>query len=213
MKAFRVLVLMFVLALGACGGGGGDDSSDVASGDDKTTTTAAAEPEVDIPAFPGDFSRVCTTQVGFKGVAAYEGGPGTHPLILFTDHRGESYVETSQELPAGWKIEQDMNYEDNSDLQPTQLVGCIDRVKEIPTGTICEFEDDGEQTKLELVNGDYMVKVYAASSGELKHEQAIEVRETECPSFVAYQKGDKTWVAEPSDDQLINALKPVVTPA
>jgi len=59
----------------ACGGGGGDgDSSDVASGgdDDKVTTTTAAEPEVDIPAFPGDFDRVCTTQVGLKGVTVYE---------------------------------------------------------------------------------------------------------------------------------------------
>jgi len=218
MKAFRVLVLMLVMALGACGGGGGGgdgDSSDVASGgdDDKVTTSTAAEPEVDIPAFPGDFDRVCTTQVGFKGVTAYEGGPGVHPLILFTDHRGEGYVETAQELPAGWKTAQDMNYEDNSDLQPTQLVGCVDRVKEIPTGTICEFEDDGEQIKLELVNADYVVKVYAASTGELKHEQPVEARETECPYFAAFQKGDKTYVIEPSDDQLVNALKPVVTPA
>ena len=215
MKVFRLAVLLFAVTLAGCGGGGGGDDDVAAGGDDKpaATTTSATEPEVDVPAFIGDFDRVCTTQVGFKGVAAYEGGPGPHPLVFFNDHRGEGFVESAQELPAGWKVEQDMDYEDNSDLQKTQLIACNDRVNEIPTGVVCDFEDDGEQIKLELVDADYELKVYAASTGELKHEARIEARNKECPFIAAFEKGDKTFVNEPTDDQLINALKPVVTPA
>lgn len=151
--------------------------------------------------------------MGFKGVAAYEGGPGPHPLIFFDDHRGEGLVESSQQLPDGWKVEQDMDYEDNSDLQKTQLIACNDRVNEIPTGIVCDFEDDGEEIKLELVDSDYELKVYAASTGELKHEARLEARNNECPFIAAFEKGDTTFVNEPTEDQLINALKPVVTPA
>jgi hypothetical protein len=213
MKTFRVGLLVVLTALTACGGGGDSDVAADSGNKAGATTTTAAEPEVDVPAFPGDFDRLCTTQVGFKGVAAYEGGPGPHPLMFFDDHRGEGFVESAQQLPAGWKVEQDMNYEDNSDLQKTQLVACNDRVKEIPTGIVCDFEDDGEAIKLELVDSDYDLKVYAASTGELVHEAHLEARSKECPYVAAFQKGDKTFVNEPTEDQLINALKPVVTPA
>ena len=213
MKVFRVGLLLVAITLAACGGGGDEDVAADAGDDSAAITTIATAPVADIPPFAGEFERVCTTQVGFKGVAAYEGGPGPHPLILFNDHRGEGFVESSQQLPAGWKVEQDMDYEDNSDLQKTQLIACNDRVKEIPTGIICEFEDDGEQIKLELVDADYQLKVYAASTGELKHETPIEARDKECPYIAAFEKGDTTFVHQPTDDQLINALKPVVTPA
>ena len=214
MKGFRLGVVLVAVVFAGCGGGGAGDGNVAANGDDNPATTVAkaTEPDVDVPAFIGDFDRVCTTQVGFKGVAAYEAGPGPHPLIFFTDHRGEGFVESAQELPAGWKLEQDMNYEDNSDLQKAQLIACNDRVKEIPTGVICDFEDDGEAIKLELVDADYDLKVYAANTGELKHEARLEARDKECPFIAAFQKGDKTYVNEPTDDQLINALKSVVTP-
>ena len=212
MKIFRLMLVLLAIAFAGCGGGGDDDVA-ATGDDDSATTTSANTPDVDVPAFAGDFDRVCTTQVGFKGVAAYEGGPGPHPLIFFTDHRGEGFVESAQELPAGWKFEQDANYEDNSDLQKVQLVACNDRVKEIPTGVVCDFEDDGETIKLELVDADYELKVYAAATGELKHEAKLEARDKECPFLATFQKGDTTYVNEPTDDQLINALKPVVTPA
>lgn len=211
MKVLRLGLLLLAITVAACGGGGDDVTA--GGDDDSATTTSASTPDVDVPAFAGDFDRVCTTQVGFKGVAAYEGGPGPHPLIFFNDHRGQGFVESAQELPAGWKVEQDMDYEDNSDLQKTQLIACNDRVNEIPTGVVCDFEDDGEEIKLELVDADYDLKVYVASSGELKHEARIEARDKECPFIASFQKGDKTYVNEPSDDQLINALKRVVTPA
>ena len=201
-----------LILLSACGGGGGDDVSASGSGDSETATTPTTAAS-DAPKFIDDFERVCTTQVGFKDVTGFEAGPGVHPVVLFTDHRGEGFVAAAQELPAGWKVEQDANFEDNSDLKKAELVACVDRVKEIPTGVVCELEDDGEQVKLELVDADYDVKVYAATTGTLAHEQKIEARDSECPVFAAYKKGDTTFVNEPTDDQLINALKPVVAPA
>lgn len=212
MRFVRLGVLAVMVAgLVACGGG---DDADVTSDDAAaTSTTATTEPEVDVPQFIGDFDRVCTTQVGFKGTAAYEGGPGVHPAVFFTDHRGEGFVASAQTLPAGWKVEQDADFEDNSELQKAQLVACLDRVEEIPTGVMCDFEDDGEQIKLELVDANFDLKVYAAATGGLKHEQRIEARNRECPFIATFEKGDTTYVNEPTDDQLINALKPVVTPA
>ena len=212
MRLRRSAVLVCALAaLTGCGGGGDDagDAGDNAAASSTTPTTA----QVDAPKFIGDFERVCTTQVGFKEVAAYEGGPGVHPVVFFTDHRGEGFVASAQELPAGWKVEEDANFEDASDLKKAQLVACLDRVKEIPTGVICELEDDGKQVKLELVDADFQMKVYAAMTGELKHEQPIEARNRECPFLATYEEGDTTYVNEPTDDQLINALKGVVTPA
>lgn len=165
-----------------------------------------------MPAFLGEFDRVCTTQVRFPGVAAYEAAPGVHPVVLFEDFRGEGFVESSRQLPGGWAVEQDTNFEDTSDLEAAQLVACSDRVKEIPTGIKCDFEDDGEKIQLELVDADYELKVYAATTGELKQEQTLQARNTECPFIATFKKGDTTFVNEPSDDDYINALKPVVAP-
>lgn len=207
-----VLVAVVLIASGACGGGG-DSTGDAT----KTKSTGVASPttratESEVPAFLGELDRVCTTQVGFPGVAAYEAAPGIHPVVVFEEFRGESFVETARQLPAGWAVEQDTNFEDTSDLEAAQLVACSDRVKELPTGIKCDFDDDGKKIQLELVDADYELKVYAAATGELKHEQMLQARSSECPFIATFRKGDTTFVDEPSDDDYINALKPVVAP-
>jgi hypothetical protein len=137
-----------------------------------------------------------------------------HPVVLFEDYRGEGFIDSSRTLPAGWGVEQDADYEDNKDLEVTQLVACSDRTTESPTGVMCTFEGDkGEPaTKLELVDATYELKVYAATTGELKHTATLEAKNSECPFIATFEKGDKTFVNEPSDDDYIGALKPVVTP-
>lgn len=206
------LVLVFV-ATSACGGGGGDDAGGSAT---KTTeelpVTTAAAGKSGVPAFLGDFKRVCTTQVGFPGVAPYEAGPGIHPVVLFEDFRGEGFVQSSRSLPDGWMVKQDTNFEDTTDLEAAQLVACSDRVKEIPTGVVCTFDDDGAKVELELVNAVYEVKVYTATTGELKHQKTLEANDSECPYIATFKKGDRTYVNDASDDDYINALKTVVAP-
>lgn len=217
-----VVVLVAVIAAGACGGGGGGGGDDTKAADSSrdaaaSTTTAKAAGAVaaaEVPKFIGDFERVCTTQVGFGGVAAYEEAPGVHPVVFFEDFRGEGFVHSSRELPAGWSVTQDENFEDSSELKAAQLVACSDRVAESPTGIRCEFDDnkDGGKVELELVDATYQLKVYAASTGELQHEQTLEAKATKCPFIAAFRKGDTTFVHQPSDDDYTAALKAVVAP-
>ncbi len=220
MVSLVVTVVTVVAALGACGGGdegaSGGEAAEKSQGAAVTTTTAteggkkAVEPEV--PAFLGDLDRVCTTQVGFPGLSAYEAAPGLHPVAFFEEFRGENFIDSSRQLPQGWAVEQDANYEDTSDLELTQLVACSDRVQEIPTGVICDFDDDGANVKLELVDAVYDLKIYAATTGAVVHEQRLEAHTTECPYIATFKKGDKTFVDLPSDDEYIAALKSVVAP-
>lgn len=205
-----VLVGVVCIVSGSCGGDDGSDGVATKATATSSATTAATESEV--PAFIGEFDRVCTTRVGFPGVAAYEAAPGVHPVVLFEDFRGEGFVESARDLPAGWAVKQDTNFEDTTDLEAAQLVACSDRVKELPTGIQCDFEDDGKKTPLELVDADYELKIYAAATGELKHEQTLQARSTKCPFIATFKKGDTTFVNQPSDDDYINALKPVVAP-
>lgn len=208
-----VLVGVFAFVGVACGGGGDDDGdTTAATGKEPAASTTPTTAGADLPQFVQDFQRVCTTGVGFKGAAAYEAGPGVHPIIFFEDHRGEDIVESSGEFPAGWVVKADDDFDDNSEFEPVQLIGCEKRTKTTPTGKKCEFEDDGEKITLELVNATYEVKVHSAVTGEVVDTKTIETAETECPFIAAFQKGDTTWVAEPDDDDHINALKPTVAP-
>lgn len=199
------------VSLAACGGGG--DSKKSAAG--PTTTTAATgasttEAGPELPQFASDFDRVCTTQVGFAGAASYEPVAGIHPMVFFEKFRGESWVNSSRTFPQGWTVKEDADFKDNHELKAVQLIACADRVKETPTGKQCEFEDKGTKTKLELVNSTYELKLYAATSGEVAKTATLETHTTECPYFATFQKGDKKWVDEPSDDEYTAAVKPVV---
>lgn len=76
------------------------------------------------------------------------------------------------------------------------------------TGIGCEFDDDESGTiKLELVDAAYQLKVYAATTGELQHEQTLGAKDTKCPFVATFRKGDTTFVHQPSDDDYIAALR------
>lgn len=210
------LLVAVVVALGACGGSGGSPTRESQGTAAKTTTTSTKDGTVsnkpEVPAFLGDLDRVCTTQVGFPGLSAYEAAPGLHPVALFEEFRGKNFVDSSRQLPQGWAVVQDANFKDTSDLEQTQLVACSDRVQEIPTGVICDLDDHGKNVKLELVDAIYDLKIYAATTGAVVLEQRLEAHTKECPYIATFQKGDTTFVDEPSDDDYIAALKPVVAP-
>ena len=224
MRARLALAGALLIVLAACGGGSGDDGGDAVAGsgdegDAAATEKAAGDADAvtrdELPPFLADLERVCTTQLGFLGLTPYDASKGmVHPVVLFEDYRGEGFIDSSRTLPAGWEVAQDEDYEDSTDLKPIELVACSDRVAEDPTGIMCTFKgDDGEpDTKLELVDATFELKVYAATTGELKHEATLEAKEDECPFIATFEKGDKTFVAEPSDDDYVAALKPVVTP-
>lgn len=209
-----VLGLVAVVAgavLTACSGGddGGDGAPRPDAGSPATNALGTAAP-TDVPASISELTRVCTTQVGFRGVTRYTATAGIHPVVLFQDHRGVGFAQSPVKLPDGWSVEEDAKVDDTSDLRRAQLVACSNRVEETPTGKRCEFGRGDSKVELELFDAAYEVKVYAATTGELKVTQTLVTDSSECPSFAAYRKGDRKYVNDPSTDDYINTLKALV---
>ena len=234
----RVVVLTGVLVMAlltACGGGGGasggggdtgDSTGDTASegaaadaGSEAAGGGAAGTPSdaaggtqpAELPAFLSEFSRVCTTQVGFPGAASYNKEPGTHKIQLFEEfEEGGNWIETSRQLPKDWVVTQDADFEDNSELAAIELIGCLDIVSEKPNGTKCDFDSDGKTVTLELVDVNYELTVYEATTGTSLGKKKLQAKSTECPYFATFEEGDTTYNNEVDDPPLINAIKPFV---
>ncbi len=223
-RLLPIILAAGVLAVG-CGGSDSDSDSDSdstttdtvgAESDGGTPETAAAvdDPEVDLPTFASDFDRVCTTQVGFTGATALTEVAGPHPIILFQETDSGLLIESAAELPAGWAVEEDSDFDDNSDLVPTELIGCAQIVAQEPNGVSCDLEDDdGKVTTLDLVDVTYELTVYEATTGALVGTDTVLAADTECPFFVFVDEGDTQYFNAPDADQYINALKPYVAPA
>ncbi len=212
-----IVVLAGLGLITACSG---DDSKESIDGGDTSEVTSEGEstepeaPAVDLPAFSTDWATVCTTQVGFAGAKEYAPGPGTHTIVYMENYRDEgNYITSSRALPAGWALTEDDDYADNSEFADVELVGCLDRTGTTPTGIQCDFEDEGVTTTLELVDADYDLTIYAATSGESIGTKSITATEDECPFIATFQDGDTEFVASPSDDDIVNALKEFVAPS
>lgn len=227
MRATGVLLGLFAatVLLSGCGGTPADASAgatvnptgggQVDGGESATPTGETAADE--LPAFMQEFDRVCETQVGFAGAAAYDASPGLHPVVLFTDFDDPpTLIESSQTLPAGWTITQDADFADNSELADVQLVACSRRTKATPNGTKCDFtsNDSGTTITLELTDTVYVLTVYAAATGQQVGEPTtLEASDTECPFFATFEEGDTQFLNDPTEDQYVNALKGIVAPA
>ena len=217
--------LIACVALSACSGSGG------ATGAPATAVTPAATPGAssvdagpsqaasqgagaDLPGFMSDFDRVCETQVGFAGAAAYEAGAGLHPVVVFTDFGDPpTLIQSSPTMPEGWTVIEDANYEDNSELADVQLVACSRRVEATPNGTTCDFEpsDGSGKVTLELTDTTYELTIYSAQSGEAVGEPTkLEAASSECPYIASFKDGDTKFLNDPTEDQYINALKAIV---
>jgi hypothetical protein len=161
--------------------------------------------------FISDFDRVCTTQVGFSGAAQYTQS-GIHPMVFFEDFRGGDLVESSRTFPEGWVVKEDSNFADNSELKKVQLVACSTRKDLKPTGKKCDFNNNGTNVTLELVDATYDLKVHNAVTGAKIFETTLEASTTDCPFIATFQAGDTTFIAEPEDDAYTNALKDIIQP-
>jgi hypothetical protein len=210
--ALTLIATVCLLGAGACsngsGAGSGGDASSTSAGGGRATT------EEELPMFMADFSRVCSTQVGFPGAKAYEAVPGAvHPIVFFEENEHSDFIQSGVTLPAGWTVTEDANYEDNTELAGIELVGCASIVETTPNGTQCEFDDDGQSISLELVNVTYEVAVYEATTGKVVGTPTtVKAESTECPFVVAYDDGDTTYNLSLDVDDVINALKPAVAP-
>jgi hypothetical protein len=215
-RARAVFVTCLVASvLVGCGGGGNEPT-----GGSTATAGASANSSIavsaDLPTFLREFDRVCETQVGFAGAAAYDATAGIHPVVLFYDHGDPpTLIQSSHTFPAGWTVTEDADYSNNSELEDVELVACSRRVEATPTGIMCDFEgDDGSSpSTLELTDSVHELTVYAAATGEQVGEsQRLEASGTDCPMIAFIGEGDTKYLNDPTEDQYINALKALVSP-
>ena len=209
------LALAALLLLASCSSdSGSDDAADTSTADGATETTAATDgagDDVDLPSFASDFDRVCTTQTGFAGATPLSGEPGPHPVILFTETDSGALITSSIDLPAGWAVEEDSNFDDNSELAAAELVACAQVESTEANGTSCDLEgDDGETVTLDLVDVTYELTVYEATTGEEVGSETLEAASTDCPSFVFVDEGQTEYYNSPDETDYTNALKPYV---
>ena len=227
-RLLPIIVATGALAVGCSGSDSSDDAGsetptstaaettgeNAETGDNADVDVSAEDPATELPTFANDFDRVCTTQVGFGGATPLSDGPGPHPIILFQETDSGLLIESATELPAGWAIEADTDFDDNSDLAPTELIGCSQIVAQQPNGVACDLEDDdGNITTLDLVDVTYELTVHEAATGALIGTETIEAADTECPIFVFINEGATQYFNAPDADQYTNALKPFVAPA
>ena len=207
------LAIAALLLLASCSSDSGSDgAADTATDDGGSETTAApVAGDEDLPSFASDFDRVCTTQTGFAGATPLSGEPGPHPVILFTETDSGALITSSIDLPAGWGVEEDSNFDDNSELAAAELVACAQVESTEANGTSCDLEgDDGETITLDLVDVTYSFTVYEATTGEEVGTDTLEAASTDCPTFVFVDEGQTEYFNTPSEDDYINALKPYV---
>lgn len=238
-RLLAAFVLLGLLAI-ACGGGGSDETTADLSDDAATETVAdagdsqseadgstdasevpaeaappppaPADPAEELPTFASDFDRVCTTGVGFGGASAYEAVAGTHPVLLFEEQDSGTLIKSSTTLPAGWAVEEDSNFDDNTELALTQLVACSVITARTPNGVSCDLQGDDETITLDLVDASYELSVHAATTGELIGTEVIKAETTDCPTFVFIEPGETEYLNSPTEDQYVNALRPYVSP-
>ncbi len=208
-----VILLAGALLLAACGS---DDSSDIDGAStpvDSSGSDTPDTPDVDLPNFVSDFDRVCTTQIGFAGATPLsDGAAGPRPIAVFQETDSGSLITTSFDLPAGWEIENDNDYDNNDEIVPIELVGCSTVTEQSPNGVSCDLEGDDEVITLALVDQFFELNVYEAVTGELVGTETIDAVDADCPTFVFVDEGQTDYFNTPDADQYINALKAYVTP-
>ncbi len=208
----RKLVPTIAIAalIGVACGGGSDETSDDSADEPATEGSLVA----DLPQFLSDFDRVCTTETGFGGATPYSDGPGPHPFVLMQESdAGFIFERDLRDAPAGWNIQTDSDFDDNSEIVATELIACSVRTGTTPTGIMCDLEMDDESiVTLEVVDVTFELTVHEATTGNVVGSDTIEAVDPTCPSFVFIDEGETQYFNAPTEEQYINAMKPYVTP-
>lgn len=232
----RIVPTLAIAALiaTACSGGSDDAASSPVDAEDSNEISEESAPAeesapeeesapadeasglvADLPQFLSDFDRVCTTETGFGGATPYSAeGPGPHPFVLMQESdSGNIFERDLSDAPAGWNIQTDANFDDNSEIVPTELIACSVKTGTTPTGIMCDLEmDDDSTVTLEVVDQTFELTIREATTGNAIGTETIEATDSECPFFVFIDEGDTQYFNTPDEDQYINALKPYVAP-
>ncbi|HJR46307.1 MAG TPA: hypothetical protein VJ927_11960 [Actinomycetota bacterium] len=204
----RVMVTLLValsLMAAACGDDGSEGSSGAPA--DPAASPAAGDGPTD-PALvlPSDYEQVCGG--GTVSLAApYDTGPGIHPLLVFEGQDPE-YEYRSMTLPEGWQS-------DSISVADTQLVACLDRIKEKKAMTCEDYESDDfpEPFDVEVYNATWAATLYEANTGEEIATGELVATAKDCPMIVFFDESEEVQreYADP-DDQLRGFVKQYVAP-
>lgn len=176
---------------GSTGGGAEGDN-----GGAQSTSPAAVAPEV--PATSLDLERVCTDGLGYSGMPAYDRTKKTvHPAMLM-NNPGDSWSQfepPAGDFPKGWIL----GYSDKP--ADAELVVCVERTKESPTGKKCDMESDGKPFTVSTYNTSYRLKVVEARTGKELYKYTGEAKSDECPMYIFTSEGE-------DKDKYYNEVRP-----
>lgn len=167
---------------------------------------AADSTEVPEAAFM--LARLCTTQVGFGGLTPLEDGTGPNRVQLTQEREDGEYINRGFPGPDGWLANS------QTDIESIELVACSSVGELTDNGFTCDFvADDGTINTLTLLTGTYDLVVYEATTGAVAYTSTIEANSPECPSRVLLTEGQTEIFASPSQEDYIEALRPIVEPS
>ena len=145
------------------------------------TTTAAPAAKL----FAEDFSAACRG-IALPKAAAYGKAPGTHPALgQFGKGKDTQQAVLTESLTVAWN--------ENSDaLTAIELVGCAERTTEtfVKDCNNYEFESKPDPDAIaKMYDATYKVSIREAKTGKEIGSGTIEAKQTDCPSFVLFEKG------------------------
>jgi hypothetical protein len=180
-KSVLVIVVAVGLLAGACGGDGSEGTPSAPAAEDPGEDAAPTDPAFLLPA---DFEQVCGGGT-VSGAAPYDESPGLHPVLAFEGEDPE-YEYSSLTLPEGWQSE-------SVSVADTQLVACLDRIKEERVLVCEDYESDDfpEPFDVEVYSATWDVTLYEANTGEEVASGKISATEKECPFIVFYDEGEE----------------------
>ncbi|MFK7919736.1 MAG: hypothetical protein AB8G14_16795 [Ilumatobacter sp.] len=213
-----------LLVLAACGGGSSepfaDDSDAVddaltdSDSDSDSTSDFETDAGLDLPFSSSGFDQTCATQVAFTDTTAYDPSATTaRPVVVLEAADAGGFIKNFSELPSGWVLEDDDDFEDNSELGVVQLAACLSSSEQTASGVMCELGlDDGSVATLEVVEVTYDVNIYATQTGELVGTESIAASGTDCPGFAYIDDGQTQYFNSADADQIATALASYVAP-
>ncbi|MFD3314860.1 hypothetical protein [Streptomyces sp. NPDC058694] len=179
---------------GRTGGGAGGDTGGAPS----VSSAADGSDAPEVPATALDLERVCTDGLGYSGMPAYDRTKKTvHPAMLM-NNPGDSWSQfepPAGDFPKGWIL----GYSDKP--ADAELVVCVERTKESPTGKKCDMESDGKPFTVSTYNTSYRLKVVEARTGKELYKYAGEAESDECPMYIFTSEGE-------DKDKYYNEVRP-----
>lgn len=124
---------------------------------------------------------VCTEGATVEGAADYEGGPGTHPIAVFTRYSDGDWLPSRNTLPEGWEP---------SSTSDARLVACVHSIEN--TVEMCPYNATGGRSfTINRTRYDAEYWIYEASTRrELAHDFIQGTEPAPCPAGASFGENE-----------------------